>query len=61
MGPANEGLPHPVTISTLCPYVDVAHTNYIRTRQSIGDFVVCLAGAAVAYEQNGSRLSAASR
>lgn len=46
---ADEGLPHPASISTLCAYVDAAHANCLRTRRSIGAFVFCLAGAAVAY------------
>jgi hypothetical protein len=52
--PADVGLPHPIYISTLCAYVDVdaSHANCLRTRRSIGAFVFCLAGVAVAYLEN---------
>jgi hypothetical protein len=47
--PSDQGLPHPDLATTLCAYVDAAHTNCLRTRRSVGDFVFCLAGTAVAY------------
>jgi hypothetical protein len=49
MEPKDVGLPHPINISTLCAYTDAAHANGLRALRSIGAFVFCLAGAAVAY------------
>jgi hypothetical protein len=49
MDPADQGLPRPDLAITLCVYVDAAHSNCLRTRRSVGAFVFCLAGTAVAY------------
>jgi hypothetical protein len=49
MDPADQGLPRPDLATTRCAYLDAAHANCFRTRRSIGAFVFCLAGTAVAY------------
>jgi hypothetical protein len=49
MDPADMGLPFPKHATVLCAYVDAAHANCLRTRRSIGAFVFCLAGSAIAY------------
>jgi hypothetical protein len=49
MDPADQGLSLPDLATTLCAYVDAAHANCLRTRRSVGAFVFCLAGTAVAY------------
>jgi hypothetical protein len=59
--PRNRALPQPPTPpppgpkktpgppTTLCAYVDAVHANFLRTRRSVGAFVFCLAGTAIAY------------
>jgi hypothetical protein len=49
MDPADQGLPRPDLATTLCAYVNAVHANCLRTRRSVGDFVFCLAGTAVAH------------
>jgi hypothetical protein len=46
--PADQCLPCPDLDTTMCAYVDAAHANCLRTQRSVGAFVFCPAGAAVA-------------
>jgi hypothetical protein len=42
-------MPMPSSIDVLCGYIDSEHTNYLRTRRSVGAHVFCLAGTDIAY------------